>query len=72
VVKDIQEFYQLIEKLRQAFPEIHDYESILYYKFHQALNYFPFTTQSNPRRLSGSQSSEYERKDQIVDVQDTK
>ncbi len=43
IVKDIHEFYVLIENLRNQFPEmIKDYESILYYKFHQNLNYFPF------------------------------
>ena len=43
IVKDIHEFYTLMEDLRKQFPDmIKDYESILYYKFHQNLNYFPF------------------------------
>jgi Lrp/AsnC family leucine-responsive transcriptional regulator len=43
IVKDIQEFYSLIEDLRNKFPDlIKEYESIVYYKFHEALNYFPF------------------------------
>lgn len=43
IVKDIHEFYILIEELRKQFPDmIKDYESVLYYKFHQNLNYFPF------------------------------
>lgn len=43
IVKDIYEFYTLIEDLRKQFPDmIKDYESILYYKFYQNLNYFPF------------------------------
>lgn len=42
VVKDVHEFYELIEQLREKFPElIKDYELILYLKFHEALNYFP-------------------------------
>ena len=42
LVKDINEFYDLIEQLRTKFPDlIKDYESILYLKFHESLNYFP-------------------------------
>lgn len=42
IVKTIHEYYQLIESLKNHFPEtITTTESILYYKFHQALNYFP-------------------------------
>jgi len=44
IVKDVHEFYILMEKLRNEFPDlIKDYESIIYYKFHKALNYFPFS-----------------------------
>jgi Lrp/AsnC family leucine-responsive transcriptional regulator len=43
IVRDIHEFYSLMEELRNQFPDlIKEYESILYYKFHEALNYFPF------------------------------
>jgi len=42
IVKDVHEFYELIEQLRAKFPDlIKDYESILYLKFHESLNYFP-------------------------------
>ena len=40
VVKDVHEFYLLMEELRNKF-DIKDYESIIYYKFHKALNYYP-------------------------------
>ncbi|MFC1801411.1 Lrp/AsnC family transcriptional regulator [Nanoarchaeota archaeon] len=44
VVKDVHEFYVVMEELRNNFPDlIKDHESILYYKFHEALNYFPFS-----------------------------
>ena len=43
ILKSIQEFYDLIEKIRNAFPTlIKNYDSIIYHKFHQTLNYFPF------------------------------
>ena len=43
VVHDIQGFYELIDPLRKQYPNlIKSYESVLYYKFHQTLNYFPF------------------------------
>ena len=45
VVKNIEDFYNLIERLRRAFPhQIKDYESIIYYKMHDVWNYFPFKT----------------------------
>lgn len=44
IVKDIHEFYDLIDKLRNRFPHtIKNHESIIYYKFHEALNYYPFS-----------------------------
>jgi len=43
ILKNIQEFYNLIEKIRNEFPTlIKNYDSIIYYKFHQTLDYFPF------------------------------
>lgn len=45
VVKNIQEYYLLIEEIRENFPDIlENYESIIYYKFYDVLNYFPFFT----------------------------
>jgi len=44
IVKDVHEFYSLLEKLREKYPDIiKDYESLLYVKFHETLNYFPLT-----------------------------
>ncbi len=43
ILENIQEFYNLIEKIRNEFPTlIKNYDSIIYYKFHQTLDYFPF------------------------------
>jgi DNA-binding Lrp family transcriptional regulator len=43
IVHNIDEFYELLHALRTRFPKvIKEYQSILYNKFHQALNYFPF------------------------------
>jgi len=43
IVKSVAEYYELMERLRKQFPDlIKEYESILYYKFHQNLNYYPF------------------------------
>ena len=44
IVKDIHEFYSLMEDLRSKFSNLNDYFSIIYYKFHKALNYFPIKT----------------------------
>ena len=42
IVQTIHDYYQLIEELKNQFPSIiKEHESILYYKFHQVLNYFP-------------------------------
>ncbi|MBW2976297.1 Lrp/AsnC family transcriptional regulator [Candidatus Woesearchaeota archaeon] len=50
IVRDIHEFYELMERLRNEFPEtIQDYESILYYKFHKVLNYFPISCKKQGR-----------------------
>jgi Lrp/AsnC family leucine-responsive transcriptional regulator len=44
IVKDIHEFYELMEDLKNEFPDvIKEYESILYYKMHGAWNYYPFS-----------------------------
>ncbi|MFH1133114.1 MAG: Lrp/AsnC family transcriptional regulator, partial [Nanoarchaeota archaeon] len=44
VVKDVHEFYVLMEEIRNHFPDfIKDHESIIYYRFYEALNYFPFS-----------------------------
>lgn len=42
VVKSVDEFYQLMNIIKNSFPELISYDSILYYKFHQSLNYYPF------------------------------
>lgn len=43
IVTDINEYYLLINKLKDKFQDIiKDTESILYYKFNDCLNYFPF------------------------------
>ncbi|MFA6461160.1 MAG: Lrp/AsnC family transcriptional regulator [Candidatus Woesearchaeota archaeon] len=43
VVKDVHEYYQLIEALKKQFPDvIKETESILYYQFNRVLNYYPF------------------------------
>jgi len=43
IVKNVEEFYDLMNDLRNAFPEIiKEYESIIYSKMHGAWNYFPF------------------------------
>ena len=43
IVKNLQEYYDLIKKLREVFPtQIKDVEFIIYYKFYESLNYFPF------------------------------
>lgn len=43
IVSEIHELYELLEGLRNRFPDlITDYEPILYFKFHKPLNYFPF------------------------------
>jgi len=43
ILENIQEFYDLIEKIRTEFPTlIKNYDSIIYHKFNQSLNYFPF------------------------------
>lgn len=43
IVKNVHEMYTLMEGLRKQFPDIiKDYDTILYYKFHDTLNYFPF------------------------------
>ncbi len=44
IVKDIHEFYALMDQLRKEFQaNIKSYDSILYYKFHNTLNYYPFS-----------------------------
>lgn len=44
IVKDIHEFYALMDQLRKEFTDnIKSYDSILYYKFHNTLNYYPFS-----------------------------
>ncbi len=43
IVKNVHELYNLMENIRKQFPDIiKDYDTILYYKFHNTLNYFPF------------------------------
>lgn len=43
ILKDIHEFYSFMELFRSKFQNlVKDYESILYYKFHDVLNYFPY------------------------------
>ena len=43
ILKDIHEYYALMESIRNEFQDlVKDYESILYYKFHDVLNYFPY------------------------------
>lgn len=43
IVKDVDEFYGLMEEVRNRFSDlIKEYESALYYKFYRSLNYFPF------------------------------
>lgn len=43
IFESIQEFYTLIGKINGEFPNIiKNYDSIIYHKFHQTLNYFPF------------------------------
>lgn len=42
IVKDVNEFYELMEELRNNFSDnIKEYESIIYYKMHDVWNYFP-------------------------------
>jgi len=44
IVKDVDEFYSLMEELRVKFADnVKDYESIIYYKMHDVWNYFPFS-----------------------------
>lgn len=44
IVKDIDEFYKLMEELRNRFSDyLKEYESIIYYKMHDVWNYFPFS-----------------------------
>ncbi len=44
IVKDVDEFYKLMEELRNKFADyLKDYESIIYYKMHDVWNYFPFS-----------------------------
>ena len=42
IVKNINEFYALMTKIRNQFIEITEYESIIYHKFYKTLNYYPF------------------------------
>ena len=43
ILENIDEFFNLMEELKREFPDlIKDYDSIIYYKFHDTLNYFPF------------------------------
>ncbi len=43
VVKDVDEFYKLMEELRNRFSDyLKEYEPIIYYKMHNVWNYFPF------------------------------
>ncbi|MDP3765248.1 MAG: Lrp/AsnC family transcriptional regulator [Nanoarchaeota archaeon] len=45
IVKDIDEFYKLMEELRNRFSDyLKEYESIIYYKMHDVWNYFPFSS----------------------------
>jgi len=43
VVKSVDEFYWLMNTIKSNFPEIVSYDSLIYYKFHQSLNYYPFS-----------------------------
>lgn len=44
ITKDINEFYELIEKIKKQFSEnIKEHNNILYFKFHETLNYFPIS-----------------------------
>ncbi len=42
IIKDVDEFYNLMSEIRKNFPEIISYDSIIYHKFYEALNYYPF------------------------------
>ncbi|RMF06169.1 Lrp/AsnC family transcriptional regulator [Candidatus Woesearchaeota archaeon] len=42
VVSSVDEFYALMNDMKNTFPEIKEYESIIYAKMHGAWNYFPF------------------------------
>lgn len=43
IVKNVDEFYKLMEELRNNFSDnFKDYESVIYYKMHDVWNYFPF------------------------------
>ena len=45
IVKDVDEFYKLMEELRNKFSDyLKEYESIIYYKMHDVWNYFPFSS----------------------------
>ena len=45
IVKDVDEFYKLMEELRNRFSDyLKEYESIIYYKMHDVWNYFPFSS----------------------------
>jgi len=47
ILKNIHEYYSLMEMLRNKFQFlIKDFESILYYKFHDTLNYFPYKSET--------------------------
>ena len=49
ITKDINEFYELIEKIKKQFSEnIKEYSNILYFKFHETLNYFPISKKAEP------------------------
>jgi DNA-binding Lrp family transcriptional regulator len=42
VVKSVDDFYEMMNKLRDNFPEqIKNFDNIVYYRFHDTLNYFP-------------------------------
>ena len=44
IVKNVDEFYKLMEELRNKFSDyLKEYEPIIYYKMHDVWNYFPFS-----------------------------
>jgi len=55
ITKDINEFYELIEKIKKQFSEyIKEYNSILYFKFHETLNYFPISKKSKAQDVQST------------------
>ncbi|MGV8150194.1 MAG: Lrp/AsnC family transcriptional regulator [Candidatus Woesearchaeota archaeon] len=42
IVKNVEEFYDMIHLLKGQFPDIVSIDSLIYHKFYQSLNYYPF------------------------------